>query len=773
MKRYIDSRHRWLGFLLIFSLIAIQFATPTDSLSQSSNLTIGNYVKVSEKRISRTVYEYTYRASITNTGPNVLNVVATVASNFTHTSIIDNTLSFGDVAAGTTVSNSDTFTFRHDRLYAFSWSNLTWNISFDLPKPEIVTDETRQVVTLITPEGGTISTQGADGTRFTLTIPPAALLNPEDISLTPVASINGLLLSNGMLAAVQMGPTGLRLLNPAILTIELPLTAPTNELVGFLIQDNGEGFHLYPIAINGNSVSFQLFHFTIGGVAQGSCIDVNALNAATGLTPEQLAQNQIAILEENISRCQSVIDVDEVLGTIRDIHYDWFYGTAGISGLIEQAQSDPDTFLRRAISQLNAWYFSLSYNFLVPGAPGFFEFTTPFDCGHPSGDLCSNLSDVAQVAGAAIFQAFKTAVTLANNTCINGGQNQDARALEWIDLADSLPSSGFYPFYQESGVWDIEELLQLKTCGIRTIEVEPASVCLLIGQTATLRVVGKDILGNSIVLGDPPPPFRGINFERHINPGVVSISRPANDLIVVTGLQEGSAQIEVGIALSGGTIPYQATATITVEQGIVTVSPGQAAIRVCDTIQLTATVTDCLGNPYTGCTLSWYSSNVNVAEVDASGLVTPKRRGRAIISAVCGDSIGIATITVKGFTGEWDTYWEGPNTPMTITVSEGNATGTYYSDSWFPPCPGRVDGTIDGQISGHGCVLTGTWHDNGAAIWSEGGPWICFVSESGRFEFHLSSDGDSFTGTFWYPQLCEAGVVPCGGFWNGVRRVIP
>jgi len=133
MKRHIDCRQRWLGFLLIFSFIAIQLVTPADSPCQPSNLTIGNYVKLSEKRISRTVYEYTYRASITNSGFGVLNVVATVASNTPHTTIIDNTLSFGNVPAATTLSSSDTFSIRQDRLYPFSWSNLTWNISFQLP----------------------------------------------------------------------------------------------------------------------------------------------------------------------------------------------------------------------------------------------------------------------------------------------------------------------------------------------------------------------------------------------------------------------------------------------------------------------------------------------------------------------------------------------------------------------------------------------------------------------------------------------------------------
>jgi uncharacterized protein YjdB len=276
---------------------------------------------------------------------------------------------------------------------------------------------------------------------------------------------------------------------------------------------------------------------------------------------------------------------------------------------------------------------------------------------------------VAEAAGAAIFQAFKEAVTKANKTCSDGGQNQDAHALEWIDLADSLPFSGFYPFYQESGVWNITELLQLKTCGIQNIEIEPASVCLVIGQTATLKVVGKDISGNSIALGDPPLPFREINKEDYVNPGVVSVSRPANDLIEVTGVNRGTAQIDVGVSLSGGTIAYRAMATITVKKTEVTVTPNQATIAVGGMKTLTATVID--GE---GCTLEWRSSKDNVAEVNSAGLVTGIFPGETNITATCGDAFGVAVITVSA-PGGYLLTWEATFT----TTYYRYAIGSYYT----------------------------------------------------------------------------------------------
>lgn len=84
--------------------------------------------------------------------------------------------------------------------------------------------------------GGDISATAADGTTFTLTVPDGALTALEEITLTPVVSIDGLPLSGGLAGAVLIGPPDLILLKLATLTIEpaTPLSDP--ETIGF-------GFH--------------------------------------------------------------------------------------------------------------------------------------------------------------------------------------------------------------------------------------------------------------------------------------------------------------------------------------------------------------------------------------------------------------------------------------------------------------------------------------------------------------------------------------------------
>ncbi|NWG01761.1 MAG: Ig-like domain-containing protein [Syntrophaceae bacterium] len=287
------------------------------------------------------------------------------------------------------------------------------------------------------------------------------------------------------------------------------------------------------------------------------------------------------------------------------------------------------------------------------------------------------------------------------------------------------------------------------------VSVMPASACIVIGDTILLTAnVTDDCYGN---------PITDCTVVWPPNSSGVVVVNPSG---LVTGIAEGQADVS---AVCDDRIGF---ATIKVVKPSVTVTPGQPTIRVCDTIQLTATVTACPGTPYTGCTLTWYSSNTDVAVVDASGLVTAKHGGQANISAVCGDWIGVATVTVKGFTGVWDDSF-GATLRITVDRTTGVAQGTY--SGYWDFCGGTYHGAIEGQTSGHGCVLTGTWHDNFSAVQYGNDPWICFTGENGTFEFHLSPGGDSFTGSFIW--LCVEGMG-CrddfgGGSWNGVRRVNP
>jgi hypothetical protein len=117
--------------------------------------------------------------------------------------------------------------------------------------------------------GATLTTTGADGTVFTLTVPPNALLSDELITMTPVSSLGGIPVTGGLLAAAQIEPTGVVLVQPATLTIQPPALVPIANQVGFAYQGGGQDFSLSSLA-NTNTITLNLTHFSGHGVGSGS-----------------------------------------------------------------------------------------------------------------------------------------------------------------------------------------------------------------------------------------------------------------------------------------------------------------------------------------------------------------------------------------------------------------------------------------------------------------------------------------------------------------------
>ena len=116
-------------------------------LSWAADLTVGNYTLVSSRRINVTDFEYVYRAQVSNTGPALRNVVGTVTSINPATTILEGTLSFGDVSTGASALSVDTFSFRHNRTQPFDATKLVWNVT-GTPAAPIQSDFT------FTPVGG-------------------------------------------------------------------------------------------------------------------------------------------------------------------------------------------------------------------------------------------------------------------------------------------------------------------------------------------------------------------------------------------------------------------------------------------------------------------------------------------------------------------------------------------------------------------------------------------------------------------------------------------
>jgi uncharacterized protein YjdB len=112
---------------------------------------------------------------------------------------------------------------------------------------------------------------------------------------------------------------------------------------------------------------------------------------------------------------------------------------------------------------------------------------------------------------------------------------------------------------------------------------------------------------------------------------------------VVTGVLPGSAVIAARAAGLTG------TAVVTVRLvpvASVQVSPASGTVPVGQTLRLSVSLLDALGNILTGRTVAWSSADQNVATVSAAGLVRGRTKGTTVITSTSEGKSGSAAITV-------------------------------------------------------------------------------------------------------------------------------
>lgn len=114
-------------------LMAAGFAWgPTTGRAEIPGIEVAREALVSSRRVGRTEIEYTYTARLSNPHPtDFFGLRATLYSTSPHTTIVEDTVSFGDLAADQSRLGLNTFTLRHDRLFPFDPSALVWEVTAD------------------------------------------------------------------------------------------------------------------------------------------------------------------------------------------------------------------------------------------------------------------------------------------------------------------------------------------------------------------------------------------------------------------------------------------------------------------------------------------------------------------------------------------------------------------------------------------------------------------------------------------------------------------
>lgn len=166
---------------------------------------------------------------------------------------------------------------------------------------------------------------------------------------------------------------------------------------------------------------------------------------------------------------------------------------------------------------------------------------------------------------------------------------------------------------------------------VGSVEVMPGSSAITVGQTVQLSATVRD--ADNRVVTD-----REVTWSTS-DARIALVSASG----LVTGVNSGTVTIT---AVSEGRAGTAVVTVAPVPVASVDVAPSGSTLQPGQTAQLTATPRDAAGNPLSGRTISWSSSDTQVATVSNTGLVTAVRVGSATITATSEERSGSASVNV-------------------------------------------------------------------------------------------------------------------------------
>ena len=351
------------------------------------------------------------------------------------------------------------------------------------PPSNVSTDASRAVSAEIGLDGGELETTAADGTRYRLEVPPGALLARTTLTMAPVTGIADFPAAAGVAAGVDLGPDGLTLFVPAILTVEP--NAGVDGLFGFAYVGDGEGLHLQPSFANGGAATFRLSSFSGYGLGAFTLAEIQSLPVPSDAGAA--ARQALALL------VASGDDLDAE--TIALILLVWY--ADGLAPLLTLAEVDPgtnDADYLRAETEYLQW---------VDAVMSFDIFFTP----PVLRDLLASERDAAISSLAA---ALRRGFEVHNDACLATADAGTAlghayQAARFARAATSLGLDDPALFLDRDYLWSLYCL---------SVEIDEADFpdTLRPGDTGVLELRGGYRLGDGPLRTDPPLRYR-VAFE--------------------------------------------------------------------------------------------------------------------------------------------------------------------------------------------------------------------------------------------------------------------
>ena len=213
-----------------------------------------------------------------------------------------------------------------------------------------------------------------------------------------------------------------------------------------------------------------------------------------------------------------------------------------------------------------------------------------------------------------------------------------------------------------------------------------------VGQSTQAVATATDSSGNSIT-------GRTVTWSSSA-PSVATVSSAG----VITGASVGTSKITATVdGVSASITETVSTSTV----ANVSVVLGSSSILVGGTTQATATATDASGNIITGRTVTWNSSNVSIATVSNTGVVTAAGAGTVSISGTVDGITSGATLVVTSptvasvtVTAPSSSITAGQTLQATATVLDPSGAKLNTTVTWSSSAPTVAGVSSSGLISG-------------------------------------------------------------------------
>ncbi len=198
---------------------------------------------------------------------------------------------------------------------------------------------------------------------------------------------------------------------------------------------------------------------------------------------------------------------------------------------------------------------------------------------------------------------------------------------------------------------------------VTTIEVEPTTVSLTVGDTVTFSATVLDQNGGTMT---------GITVAWTSDNETVGTINPDG---VFTALAEGTTTINATVGDVFGT----ATVTVTDDEPVVTtieVEPDTTTLAIDDTEQFSAIVRDQFGDEMSGVDVTWECGNETVGTIDTDGVFTALATGNTTVIATADSVAGTATVTVSAEDPVLENIKVTPTTATLAVNDTGEFTAT-------------------------------------------------------------------------------------------------